>query len=577
MKKVMIFLQKLVASLVDSVRRFPESIVISIAFVVVMIINNRMDYDTDQALEKLALILALGIPLSVCTKLVIERMKSGLIFRLILDFGVIIYGVLFRLWIPEDLNEKFMIRYAFASAAVYLLFTLIPYFGHIKNYGKYLVKLITSFLITYLYTLVLYFGTIAIIFAIDTLFAVDIAEEIYFDLFITAVGVFGLIYYLASVPQIEDDISEYRYPAIWRVLFVNIVIPLISVYTLVLLVYFANILIVFEWPKGMVAQLVLWYGFVSIALLMVVEPLKGTNRIVHNFRKYYPVAMVIPLMMLIASVMIRIDAYGVTTNRALIVMAWVWFLLVDIYLIVRKEQIHQNITVAFILITVIAVFGPINVFSVSISSQTSRLEQALEKVGMYDGDQITANPDLTLDEKIDISSKVAFLDELEAASKVRGINDDFELKDMEEVFGFKRVYSRYVSEGDRQWVNFYSDVRETVDISTYSNHLPLKLRNHDWEEGEEEKSFNVTRLDYTDDHNVVEVFENGSYLLTLNLDELFEENGLNLGIAVEEQQEAIRIESVQNDVDVLLMIQEINGVMGDGALVIEYLEGDLYW
>lgn len=149
MSKLQILVGKVLDTLRLSLKRFPETLLISSAYVILMIVNNRNDYDPDQTLIKIALILALAIPISVAGILWIERQeklkKRPMVVRIGLNLSIIIYGILFKVFMPDDLDEKFMIRYATATAIAYLVFTLVPYLFNRRRYGLYLIKLLTTF------------------------------------------------------------------------------------------------------------------------------------------------------------------------------------------------------------------------------------------------------------------------------------------------------------------------------------------------------------------------------------------------------------------------------------------------
>ena len=66
MNKISEFLKKIANILLLSLKRFPETILISTGFVIIMIINNHLYSNDSVVLTKLGFVLALGIPLSCC-------------------------------------------------------------------------------------------------------------------------------------------------------------------------------------------------------------------------------------------------------------------------------------------------------------------------------------------------------------------------------------------------------------------------------------------------------------------------------------------------------------------------------
>ncbi len=572
MSKLQILVGKVLDTLRLSLKRFPETLLISSAYVILMIVNNRNDYDPDQTLIKIALILALAIPISVAGILWIERqekLKRPMVVRIGLNLSIIIYGILFKVFMPDDLDEKFMIRYATATAIAYLVFTLVPYLFNRRRYGLYLIKLLTTFLVTYLYTLVLYFGVIAIIFAVDRLFDMNISEDIYFDIFISSVGIFGLGYFLGKLPEIRDNLLDYLYPTVWRVLLTTIVIPLISIYTIVLYAYFIRIIVSVGWTEGLIGTLVVWYGYVSIVLLMLIKPKEKDSLFVKRFGTYYPMAMVLPMVMLVISIVIRIQTYGVTTLRATVFVSWIWFIVTLAYIIIRKKALHQYISLAFIFVFALAMFAPINIFSVTISNQTSRLEAILTENNMYNGDTIVSNDNLDKGTMRTISSQVQLLHELRAHSDIRGIDDDFDMKDMEEVFGFSYIGDYYVDDFGIRYLNFYADSREVVDIGGYDFYMNLMSRRQPEEVSIGDTDAFMEDNDFVLIHNDVEV-------LRFSLIEALEERNIDFDL-LEGLDRPILIEGTSEGVTYKLVVSSLGGEIEDNQLSIHHIEGDVFF
>ena len=84
--------------------------------------------------------------------------------------------------------------------------------------------------------------------------------------------------------------------------------PIITVYTAILYVYFVKILITLQWPVGMVAHLVIWYSIISTGVIFLISPLIEGNKWVKNFIFWFT-KLVIPIMiMMFVSLGIRINA-----------------------------------------------------------------------------------------------------------------------------------------------------------------------------------------------------------------------------------------------------------------------------
>lgn len=571
MNKISEFLKKIANILLLSLKRFPETILISTGFVIIMIINNHLYSNDNVVLTKLGFVLALGIPLSCCLLLVQERFKSLFLFRIIGILLLLLYGTVFFRLIPMDLTDKFTIRYAFVSAIFYLLFSLIPYLANRENYGLYVIKLVTSFFVTYLYTLVLYLGIIAIIFTIDQLFALNINSEIYFDTFIIAVGIFGLTYFLGRVPKLSDDLKDYNYPTVLRVLFVSIIMPLVSVYTVVLYAYLIRIIFTLTWPKGIVSHLVTWYGFISIFLLIIIEPLIPTSSWTTKFRKYLPLAILVPFIMLIISIMIRINAYGITISRYLVVAAWVWLLSSALFLIVKKKGSTQYLIISFIIIFTIAMFSPVNGFKISIHSQVNRLENILEMNNMLKNNEITPNENSDDNLKRNISSILDYLDRENGLENVSSLPEDFNLKDMNIIFGFPYDNGYYLEQKLTTSVDFSYLEPNLVAIADYNYHVLIRS----FYENNSTLNMDDVIIEFNPDS--ITILKGENIIQMIEIVSLLDENKVDINSEFKSVDAPIILTKTYANLKIMIVIYELHGQMNEDVLELNYYEGDMYF
>ncbi|MDA3845853.1 MAG: DUF4153 domain-containing protein, partial [Vallitaleaceae bacterium] len=568
MNKLLISIKKIGSILISSLRRFPETILISTSFVVIMIMNNHANNFQNLVLIKLSYVLALGIPLSIILLLIQERMKPSVLYRIISALLLITYGSVFFRLMPIDKTQSFMIRYAFTTAIAYLLITIIQYLPSRKNYGLYIIKLATSFFVTYLYTLVLYLGVIAIIFTIDQLFNLNIKGELYFDTFITAVGVFGLTYFLGRIPMLSDNLENFTYPVVLRVLFLSIIMPLVTVYTVVLYAYLIRIIFTWQWPEGIVSHLVTWYGFISMILLIIIKPLELTSAWTKLFRKYLPIAILVPLAMLIASITIRINAYGITILRYLVVLAWVWLVTSAIYLIVAKKRPTQYIIISFIVIFIIAMVGPVNGFTVSAGSQANRLEVILEDNHMLDNGVITPIDNLDEATRSNMSSILSYLETENDFDRVSGLSKDFKMSDMQDVFGFT-YYGDYYSNDDRStYVDFSYTPSQIIDISGYDHFVQLRVY-------EENQFISITDNEWTleIESDTITMIKNDRVIQTMDIAALLNENNVVIDTEFTQSEEPIILMKSYEQLNVMIILYELHGQMNGDMIEPNYYEG----
>jgi hypothetical protein len=441
--KILNVMNKTLVEIYKSVKRFPVSIALATAVVIVMIMiseigfNGRYDSPTIKTLTRLAMVFALGIPLSLCIKLIFERAKQfsislkALIYILAAGALVVYYFSLLK-----DLEMVSMVRYVALSFALYLGFLFIPYINKKEDFELYIIKIITRFFITVIYAIVLFLGLAAIIFTIDELLGITIQSKTYYYTWLFIAGIFSPIFFLGGVPQFGESLEDYKYPNFFKILLLYIVMPLLSIYIGILYIYFAKIIITRTWPIGLVSHLVLWYSALSAAIIFLIAPIKN-NTWVDKFTYFLPKLMLPILGMMFISMGIRINAYGITENRYFVMILGIWVFCTMLYISFRK--VHRNVIlpISLSIITIISVFGPLSSFSVSKFSQNSRMTGILVRNEMLvDNKIIKPKADVSDKDKKEVSAILQYFERNHSLHDVKYLEKGFAIKDMDKTFGF---------------------------------------------------------------------------------------------------------------------------------------------
>ncbi len=222
------------------------------------------------------------------------------------------------------------------------------------------------------------------------------------------------------------------------VLVLYIIMPLISVYTIILYIYFGKIIITRQWPEGLVSHLVLWYSAISAAVLFFITPLLNEKAWPRRYMKYFPKAILPLIVMMFISIGIRINAYGVTENRYFVVALGIWVFLVMIYFSTTKKLRNIVLPISLAVITIISVFGPFSSYSVSKYSQNKRLNKIFVKNNMIkDNKVIKASAKVTDEDARQITSILNYFERNHSLRDIKELPEDFKTADMEKVLGVK--------------------------------------------------------------------------------------------------------------------------------------------
>lgn len=440
--KIINVTRKIIAGLLFSIRRFPIAVLMSAATAVTLIIINELQPTASQStidiLRRLSMIFALGIPLALCVKHFFERyvnIRSG--YRIMIySIGAALLALYYYLLLPE-LKMVPVTRYIAVSAALYIIFILLPYFYRREHFELYAIKLFIRFLVTLLYSGVLFAGLSAILFTIDRLLQIHVYDKMYLYVWITIAGVFAPCFFLGGIPSYGQDMDKSDYSKLLKILLLYIVMPLISAYTVILYIYFAKIIITFSWPQGLVAHLVLWYSVISAAVIFMTSPLKEADKWVRTFISLF-IKLVLPILIIMfISIGIRIKAYGVTENRYFVVVLGAWVTGIFLYLNFSKLKRSMVMPVSLAIIALLSVFGPWSAYTVSMSSQNSRLESLLSKNDMLkNGTIVKAGATVSENDKKEMSSILYYFSNSHSLKDVRYLPKDFSFQKMEDTFGF---------------------------------------------------------------------------------------------------------------------------------------------
>lgn len=450
-----------------SVERFPETLTVTLLLVIMMIVRIHMDYDDPNGIyfEKIMLVLAILMPISAGMKLAVEKWKLDLVKRLALGVIAVVLAGLYYLTIPDSLNDYFVMRFMALFAMLFIGFLVVPYFYERRGLAQYILYLYGRFFLTALYAGVIFGGISMMIFTIESLFSMSFNDEIYLDLFVVLAGVFGVTFFLGSLPEIDEDIGISNYSKIFKTLFLYIILPIVSLYTVILYAYFVKILIEFELPQGLIGNLVLWYAIVSVLALFFVRDLKEEVPWLQKFMDLYIPFMIVPLIMLYIAIGIRIDGFGITIPRYFVVSLAIFstFALA----IMRFKKSDTSVPVILMLIAFIGVsfFGVFSGYSMTLTDQNARLETMFIEYGLKNEEgEFTANSDLDETKKNEVSNQIRFLMRNYETKQIEALPLGFDQENAASLLGFE-LNGYWRGNNGRTYFNYNKEQSELINIS----------------------------------------------------------------------------------------------------------------
>lgn len=459
-------------SMRNSVKRFPITVFISIIFVIVQIYINENAYPSDVIREnynRISMIVGLGIPLSLCIGFINEVFFTKEKIKQILSYAIgFVILILYYMFFLKEINTLSVIRYTGTIIFLLITFFYISRVRNKENYEFHVISVNTSIAITFIYSAVLYFGIIAILFTVDRLFDVNIDGKYYYYTFLIVTFIFGISLFISKLDNIEESFKQYDYSSALKILLIYIVIPLITIYTLILYVYFAKIIISWEWPRGLVSNLVLWYSALSVFIIFLITPIIEENKLAKLFKIWFPKLVLPILLMMFMSMYQRVVQYGITENRYFIIVLGIWVTGVMLYFSLVKPLRNIVIPITLSLVVLNSVYGPLSALNISISSQNKRLNNLLTTNGFLIDGNLIKKDNVSKEEQREISNIVEYFSNRELLDEIKIFPQEFKTKEMDNLLGFTFNPDIYGGYRNEEYFNYYLDPMEiALDIKDY--------------------------------------------------------------------------------------------------------------
>jgi len=461
--------------LAQGLNRYPETIINAMAFAAVAIFyNHATNFDNG---GRLLMTLAIGIPFSGVLQMLHEYgfwRFGGRAGRNVLHMAFL---VLVFFIIPEMPSDHFMMRYIVLSIVAYSFFFMVPYLRNKKGFSNFVLYNIGKYFLTVLYVFVIYVGMSAVYLTINVLFELNLPGEVYIDAFILTSVVFGSMHFLGSIPDAEHE--KIAVSMLFERLFVYIVWPLLSVYTVILHVYFLRILVMRTLPEGVIGNLVVWYGLISIFTIFFLKGIEEKRAWLNKGLKYYTFGMFIPIGMLAVVIGIRIGSYGLTLSRYLVVVAGIYTLVAIVGLVLVKRVRDLHVALLGIVLLLLSFYGPLSGDALTIWHQNKILKHKLITASAVD--QTGAIDVSTVDDKTrqDIQQTVYFITSEYGVDALYFASEDDAEKTVEARTGIN-VLMGVVEETrfpDEAYKRFYSDaIRQHITLNGADELLYINSR-----------------------------------------------------------------------------------------------------
>ncbi len=373
----------------------------------------------------------------------------------------------------------------------FVFFTLIAFlvvgtsfvakFNYHKDYVVYVAKILRAFIISNIYSFIVFIGISSIVFALDSLFKFDFGSLVYLRIGIFSFILFNVITFFQDFPKVRDSFTDYKYPKPFRILLVYIITPLVIIYTLILLAYFIKILALWQIPNNLIVNLVIWFAAFSVVYLFFLSRVDSIG-FINKLKIIFPISLFPLLGMMFFAIYLRISEYGLTENRYIVIAGGLWVFLSLIYYIFYRE--NSNITVPIFLAAIILItgIGPASATSLSLRSQNARFEKLLKENNMIAGEGIRSDVNIDSSAKNQIIDIVSYMDKRDRIEDLNYLPKDFKLSEenFTKVFGFSNKVENHSYLGYSYTDNIVEkgDLGFNIDIEGYKNMIFVYSLDH---------------------------------------------------------------------------------------------------
>ncbi|WP_158799786.1 DUF4153 domain-containing protein [Pedobacter sp. L105] len=397
-------IQNLIENIKYVIRRFPLEIIFAVIGTTAAIVGIETPSQDSKIMDwciRIVMIANLGLVVSLSTSLYLEH-KAVKGMQLYIYKALIALFVINLIWFINPFERSAdTIRFTLMSLAAHLLVSFSAYIhaDSIQGFWQFNKTIFIRFLTGALYSAVLFLGLAGAIGATKFLFNIDLGSNIYAKLWIFTAGIFNTVFFLAGIPKDLDTLNnDFTYPKGLKVFTQYVLIPLATVYVIILLAYEAKILVQWNLPKGLVANLILGYAVFGILSLLLVFPIReqAENGWIKTYARSFYFLMLPLIVLLFLAVGARVFSYGITEKRYFLIMLAFWLLFITVYFLLSRKQNIKLVPISLCIFTIVCIYGPQSAFSVSSYSQVKILTNIFKRNHAYKDHKITAIKNIPL-------------------------------------------------------------------------------------------------------------------------------------------------------------------------------------
>ncbi len=398
--------------------RFPFAIICALVGTIMAFILADLPFDAKELhsqLTKAIMTMYLGMLAGISCTVFCEKYYFKPMTQYLFNILILLLMHYYYYTLPFELQDKEILRFIVLAIACHLALAFAPFLvdNEPNGFWQFNKQLFLRILTALFYSHVLFLGLALALLAVDKLFNAHIDTISYIRLYYVIIGIFNTIFLLSGIPDEIRTLEYYNeYPKGLRIFTQFVLLPLITLYLLILYVYSAKILYSQVWPEGWVAWLVSGYSVTGILAFLLIWPLRENENFnwIKGYIRFFNITLFPLIVLLFVAIRIRVKEYGITEQRYFIIILAIWLSLMGLYFLFSKIKNIKIIPLTLFIACVIGAYGPVSAFEISKASQYKRLIKLLENNAMLKNKKIEKPvKSLPFIDKREISATVNYL------------------------------------------------------------------------------------------------------------------------------------------------------------------------
>jgi len=210
-------------------------------------------------------------------------------------------------------------------------------------------------------------------------------------------ALFAPLLFLALLSKEPRALEIRSYNKIETLLFKYFLSGLFIAYFIIIYIYLGKMILLSEYPKGLVYINIIAFSALAFMTYLFWTPLWSEKNT--KYKKIIWIAILLQLILLAVALYLRVDAYGWTFNRLLLASLGIWFFLLSLYGLFKKEVSFRWI---FLSLPLVLVFNLLFASSISKDSQQ-------EKLGILLGSVESFSDESNISLRYNISNTIEYL------------------------------------------------------------------------------------------------------------------------------------------------------------------------